>query len=55
MENELEMAKANKRKTKTTAEVAGREQKGSVTGLLEKVLPERDPEEIKVGTEGRTL
>ena len=55
MENELEMAKANKRKAETTADVAGREQKGSVTGWLEKVLPKRDPEGIKVGISGRTL
>ena len=54
MENELEMAKDNKRKTETTADVAGREHKGSVTGFLEKVLPKQDPKDIKVGTEGKT-
>jgi hypothetical protein len=54
MENELEMAKDNKRKTETTADVAGREHKGSVTGFLEKMLPTQDPKDIKVATSGRT-
>lgn len=39
MENELEMAKDNKRKTDSANDVAGREHKGSVTGLLEKLTP----------------
>lgn len=54
MENELELAKDNKRKTETVHDVAGRENKGSVTGLLEKLTPNKDPKDIKVATTGAT-
>ena len=54
MENELEMAKDNKRKTETVEDVAGRETKGSFTGLLEKLTPSKDSKDIKVATTGAT-
>lgn len=37
MENELEMQKEHKHKVHSADEVAGRKDKGSMTGLLEKV------------------
>ena len=37
MENELEMRKENKQKLNSADEVAGRKEKGSMTGLLQKV------------------
>ena len=39
MENELELAKANKTKAEQPEDVAGRKDKGSMTGLLEKLTP----------------
>jgi hypothetical protein len=54
MENELELAKDNKPKTETVNDVAGREQKGSVTEFLEKLTPKSDPKDIKVATTGAT-
>lgn len=48
MENELELVKDNKRKTETVEDVAGRQEKGSMTGFLEKLLPKHDPKDIKV-------
>ncbi|TKA65826.1 hypothetical protein B0A55_08880 [Friedmanniomyces simplex] len=39
MENSLEMNKANKVETKEASDVAGRKEKGSGTGLLEKLTP----------------
>ena len=54
LENELEMVKDNKRKTDTVNDVAGREDKGSLTGLLEKLTPKNDPKDIKVATTGPT-
>lgn len=37
MENELEMRKENKQEVNSADEVAGRKEKGTMTGLLEKV------------------
>lgn len=48
MENELEMVKDNKRETDGANDVAGREHKGSVTGLLQKLTPSSDTKDIKV-------
>lgn len=37
MENKLEMRKENKQETNSADEVAGRKEKGSIPGLLQKV------------------
>ena len=39
MENELELNKANKPKAEKPEDIAGRKDKGSMTGLLEKITP----------------
>jgi len=39
MENSLEMAKANKVDTTKASQVAGRKEKGTGTGLLDKLTP----------------
>jgi len=41
MENRLEANKANKPETKDASEVAGRRGKGTGTGLLEKLIPDK--------------
>ena len=42
MENELEINKANKPKAETPEEVAGREDKGTMSKLLDKITPTPD-------------
>ena len=42
MENSLEANKANKVSTTEANQVAGRKEKGSGTGLLEKLIPSKD-------------
>ena len=41
MENELEMHKANKTKAQKPEDIAGRKEKGSMTGMLEKLIPDK--------------
>ena len=48
MENELEMQKANKTKATQPEDVGGRKEKGSMTGLLEKLTPDNREKKIVV-------
>lgn len=46
MENELEMQKANKTKSQKPEDIGGRKHKGSMTGLLEKLTPDKSNKEF---------
>ena len=46
MENELELQKANKTKAQVPEDIAGRKDKGSMTGLLQKLTPDKSNKQL---------